>query len=76
MPLFPCLPLLLEYSANTLQPLTACLCVQFAPKLAFKIFIEGNESVCFCWEVTALLKPLAIDSTTQLQQTTVKFSRI
>jgi hypothetical protein len=45
-------------------------------KLAFKIFIEGNESVCFCWEVTALLKPLAIDSTNKLQQTTLKFSRI
>jgi hypothetical protein len=28
--------------------------------MAFKIFIEGNESVCFCWEVIALLKPLAV----------------
>ncbi|MEG3911919.1 hypothetical protein QT976_28885, partial [Microcoleus sp. w2-18aC6] len=37
--------------------------------------IEGNESVGFCWEVTALLKPLAIDSTPKLQQTTLKFSR-
>ena len=45
-------------------------------KLAFKIFIEGNESVFFCWEVTALLKPLVIDSTHKLQQTTLKFSRI
>ena len=45
-------------------------------KLAFKIFIDGNESVCFCWEVTPLLKPLAIDSTNKVQQTTLKFSRI
>ena len=45
-------------------------------KLAFKILIEGNESVCFCWEVTGLLKPLAIDSLHKIQQTTLKFSRI
>ena len=37
-------------------------------KLAFKIFSEANESVCFRWEVTALLKPLAIDSTKKLQR--------
>ncbi|MEG5176192.1 hypothetical protein [Microcoleus sp. B3-D7] len=37
-------------------------------KVAFKIFREGNESIGFCWEVTALLKPLAIDSTTTLQE--------
>src|SRR4028119_695130 len=45
-------------------------------KLAFKIFIDGHESVCFCWEVTALQKPLAIDSTNKLQQTTWKLSLI
>ena len=43
-------------------------------KLAFKIFIEGNESVCFCWDVTALVKPVAIIRTNKLQLTTFKFS--
>ena len=39
-------------------------------KLAFKIFISVNEYVGFWWELTALLKPLAIDSTNKLQQNT------
>jgi len=45
-------------------------------KLVFKKIIEGNESVCFCWEFTGLLKPLAIDKTHKIQQSTLNFSRI
>ncbi|HEY9295485.1 MAG TPA: hypothetical protein VIQ31_03770, partial [Phormidium sp.] len=45
-------------------------------KLVIKRFLEGNESVCFSWELTALLKPLAIDSIHKIQQNTWKFSRI
>ena len=36
-------------------------------KLAFKIFTQGNESICFCCEVLVLLKPLAIDNTYEIQ---------
>jgi len=37
-------------------------------KLAFKIFIEANESVFFSGKFTALVKPFALDSTNKLQQ--------
>lgn len=43
-------------------------------QLAFQIFIEGNEAVCYCWEVTLLLKPFAIDSIQKIQQIPWKIS--